>query len=500
MTNEASPDSEKDKCTLTSPTPLTVSCGTDTTAAAIDETVPSVAACVRAIAVLWPFNALTCFLSMGTTTVTTMAAGNLIDSDALAAVAVGLSVINLVAIAPGTGLCCALDTLCAQEYGRDKNSRMIGYYTKISLALGVLFSCLAGLCVLLVVPPVLSRALPPKLARDVITALVPTVWYVLPVLAFMSLAKFCQAQCVPHIPTMAMGVGVIATPVATWFFLRSTPDRDSRMQLCLCAIAVVTWLQLCTALVLVLRNPQLRHTLGGPAFQLKAAPLWEYLRYGLPSVVFVGAESGAFQTMVIYSSSFGATAGDGYVCIGTTCAMMFTMTYGLSVAASARIGNALGSNRPLAARMYAHVALSLSAVTSCCNSLLFALWLYRWVIPLYTPDPAVFAVAKTLLPFVPVFHMLDCLQFMFQGIFSGCGRNHVGAVIILLTLVAVGVSMALALGSAAGLGLRGLLSGFIIGLLTETGTYFCYFRQLNLAELAAVAVSRGERVSLENRS
>lgn len=77
------------------------------------------------------------------------------------------------------------------------------------------------------------------------------------------------------------------------------------------------------------------------------------------------------------------------------------------------------------------------------------------------------SVAHEVLFLLPFFHITDCIQFAFQGIFSGLGKNHLGAVILLTCLWCVGIPLCIVFGSYLGYHIFGVCLGITIGLCIE---------------------------------
>ncbi len=66
--------------------------------------------------------------------------GKYLSSDALAGISAGVTFLWMIGIFPAMGISCAADTLCAQEYGRDKQSKMLGVFARRGIIVNLLYS------------------------------------------------------------------------------------------------------------------------------------------------------------------------------------------------------------------------------------------------------------------------------------------------------------------------------------------------------------------------
>jgi uncharacterized membrane protein (DUF485 family) len=135
---------------------------------------------------------------------------------------------------------------------------------------------------------------------------------------------------------------------------------------------------------------------------------------------------------------------------------------GLGVAATSLVGNALGAQKTQLAiqlsRLSLLVILSLEIVVGTS--------VYLWganFIDLCTPDEVVRKMAKSTLPFLSVFTIVDGLQGVATGILRGAGRQSVGAVLNVVAFYVIGLPMAYILCFKTNFGVNGLVSGISIG-------------------------------------
>lgn len=103
-----------------------------------------------------------------------------------------------------------------------------------------------------------------------------------------------------------------------------------------------------------------------------------------------------------------------------------TLPFGISVAASARVGNALGARSPARARLTSHVAALLAAALGALVAIVLVAT--RTALPrLFTSSPPVIALTRDVLPYVAAFQVADGIVGACSGALRGMGRQHVGA-------------------------------------------------------------------------
>jgi MATE family multidrug resistance protein len=137
---------------------------------------------------------------------------------------------------------------------------------------------------------------------------------------------------------------------------------------------------------------------------------------------------------------------------------------GISGAAAARVGNAIGRDDMPGARRAAAACLLLGGAVMLVFAALFAAF-PEALARLYTPDAAVIAMAAALLPIAAVFQVFDGIQVVAAGVMRGAADTTFPAAIALVGFWLVGLPAGWALAFPGGLGPRGLWWGLTIGLI-----------------------------------
>ena len=135
--------------------------------------------------------------------------GNVLGPDALSAVGLGLRFVGTLGVKVGTGMACALDTLCSQEHGRDPTSSAHGAHVQ---------RCLLALSVVVAVTFVLFVTTPlyfPSVFRSAIGVMAPQFivfgsLYLIPLFVTTCVTKLLNSLGIAHLVPIAAVVSVVA--------------------------------------------------------------------------------------------------------------------------------------------------------------------------------------------------------------------------------------------------------------------------------------------------
>jgi len=194
------------------------------------------------------------------------------------------------------------------------------------------------------------------------------------------------------------------------------------------------------------------------------AALARMLRVGIPIGLSFGLEIGAFATVLVFMGQLGTRALAAHQVVMSLASASFMVPLSLSMAASVRVGNAIGRGDTPAVRHAVLAALAVGAGTMGLTGLSFALFpgpLAR----LFTDLPEVLALAVTLLPIAGLFQVFDGLQGVAHGCLRGMADTRVPFLIHLLGFWGAAIPLSAFLGLGLDLGARGLWWGLAGGLL-----------------------------------
>jgi MATE family multidrug resistance protein len=281
-------------------------------------------------------------------------------------------------------------------------------------------------------------------------------------------------------PVLYMGlVALPANALGNWVFMYGKLGLPAFGAVgCGIATALVWWVQLLGMLLYLATRPRYRSL---RLFARLEAPrrgeIGQLLKLGLPIGVSLVLETAYFALSALLISSLGATPVAGHAVAINFAAMTFMVSLGVAMAATVRVGHAVGRGEPEAARFAARVGVGLALAAQGVAAVVM-LAAPEQVARLYTREPEVAAVAVQLLFLAALFQLSDGLQASCAGALRGFKDTRAPMLITLVAYWLVGLPVSWGLGFAAGLGARGIWMGMVAGL-TAAGV-------LLLARLARV--------------
>ncbi|KAI3398422.1 hypothetical protein diail_9242 [Diaporthe ilicicola] len=167
---------------------------------------------------------------------------------------------------------------------------------------------------------------------------------------------------------------------------------------------------------------------GGLAPRKAIRHLGPFARLAFLGVVHVGTEWWAFEIVALAAGRLGTIPLAAQSVIMTADQVINTVPFGLGVAASARIGNLLGAQRPADTRRAAHCAAVLSTVM---GAVILAVLMGTKDVfgRLFNDDDRVVELVSEVMPFVALFQIADGLNGSCGGVLRGMGRQWVGALV-----------------------------------------------------------------------
>ncbi|WP_298189296.1 MATE family efflux transporter [uncultured Pseudomonas sp.] len=205
-------------------------------------------------------------------------------------------------------------------------------------------------------------------------------------------------------------------------------------------------------------------------------PHWPLLKrllsVGLPIGIAVFAESSIFAVIALLIGGLGATVVAGHQIALNFSSMVFMIPYSLGMAATVRVGQALGRGEPREARFAAGVSM-VAALGYACLSASLMLLLREDIAQIYTPDKTVIVVATTLLVYSALFQFSDAIQVTAAGALRGYQDTRVTMILTLFAYWGIGLPVGYVLGLTDWFGQpsgpSGLWQGLIVGLTCAGG-------------------------------
>jgi MATE family multidrug resistance protein len=386
-----------------------------------------------------------------------------VSAAALAGASLGnLTVMSACGI--GWGVLMALDPVIAQAVGaRDERALELGVQQGVALAI------LAAIVTTLVLVP----------ARRVLTALgqpadvVPlaadyvrvSLAGILPFFLFIALRQSLQAQRRMGAIVVTIALANLVSALLGWVFIfghLGAPALGAKGAAI--AATITRWLMAATLLVTGWRDlaPRLtrwsRAAFGGRTLARMAA-------IGAPIGGQLALEIGVFGMISLIMGRIGTIALAGHQVAITIASLTYMVPLGISGAAAALVGDAVGAGDAARARRSAAIALASGAGFMLLSGITLAT-LPRMLATLYTDQAEVSALAARLIVIAAVFQVFDGLQVVAMGVLRGTGDTRVPMLANLFGYWVIGLPLSLWLAFGRGLGPAGMWWGMAVALMT----------------------------------
>ncbi|KAL1971328.1 hypothetical protein VTN77DRAFT_280 [Rasamsonia byssochlamydoides] len=187
-----------------------------------------------------------------------------------------------------------------------------------------------------------------------------------------------------------------------------------------------------------------------------------FARLAFLGVIHVGTEWWAFEIVALAAGRLGTIPLAAQSVIMTADQVMNTIPFGVGVAASARVGNLLGARNARGAARAANTAAWLSMVL---GGVVLAILMgtRNQFARVFNDDERVVRLVAEVLPYVALFQIADGLNGSCGGSLRGMGRQHIGAVVNIVSYYCGALPLGIWL-AFHGWGLRGLWIGQCIAL------------------------------------
>lgn len=287
-----------------------------------------------------------------------------------------------------------------------------------------------------------------------------------PALALYLCLRYLSEGVAWTIPTMLFGIGglLLLAPLgyALMFGRWGLPELGAAGLGY--ATALVLWLQALGFATYLAMAPRFRDLRLFARFDWpRVSILHDLLRVGLPMGVSVFLEGSLFVATALIIGRIGAVPVAAHQIAINLASVTFMVPLGIAMATTVRVGHAVGAGDSSAVRWAAGAGYTLVLATQSVAALTMLLC-SRWLADLYTTDPAVAALAATLVLYAAAFQFPDGIQALSAGALRGLKDTRVPMAITLLAYWGLGMPLAAGLALGVGQGAQGMWAGLILGL------------------------------------
>uniref|UniRef100_A0A665UDE9 Multidrug and toxin extrusion protein n=1 Tax=Echeneis naucrates TaxID=173247 RepID=A0A665UDE9_ECHNA len=400
----------------------------------------------------------------------------------LAGVSLAAAVVNVSGISIGTGLSSTCDTLISQTYGSG-NLKRVGVILQRGILI-LLLACFPCWAVLINTEPLLLAVRQSPEVASLSQLYVKIFMPALPAVFMYQLqCKYLQNQGIMWPQVITGAAGNVVNVIINYIFLyplewgvagSAAANAISQYLLALFLYVYICWKNLHKA------------TWGG--WSLDCLQEWgPFVKLAISSMLMICLswwifETGGFLAGVINEVELGAQSIAYQLCIA---AYMFPM--GFSVAASVRVGNALGSGNTKQAKLSCKVPIMCACKNQCIKSthstkknLSTLLSFCREIIK---------RVADVMLLF-GFMHVGDATAGVAAGVLRGAGKQFFGALCNLVALYFIGFPIGVSLMFAANMGIVGLWTGLSICVSLQVIVFITFLCRLDWKKTTEEALVR----------
>lgn len=387
---------------------------------------------------------------------------------AVAAAALG-QVVLFVGFMLGMGLVSAVAPLSAQAFGA-REPRMVrralrvGLWASLMLGAPLLVVQLHGERILL------ALGQEPETSQLAGQYLAGLAWSMVPGWWFIALRSFMGAV---NRPEPALWITLAAIPINTLLAYALIFGAFGLPRLTMTGAGVATTLVnlgMCAAgfWVAYRQPPFKKYRVLGRFWRADWPLLWKLVVVGAPISGAFLLEYGLFASAAVMVGWLGTVPLAAHQIALQTAAIVFMVPFGISMAATVRVGQAVGRNDPAATRRAGFAAIGLGAGFMAAMVVLIVM--LRHLIPLAflnaddSEAAATIALAATLLTIGATFFIVDGIQTIAAGALRGLNDTRIPMIFAAMSFWLLGFVACYALGFSAQLGVTGVWMGFTVAI------------------------------------
>lgn len=401
--------------------------------------------------------------AMGMPVIDTLLAGHL-GPRVLGAAAIGgsLFVIPLVAV---LGVMMSLQPIVSELDGAGRRSEVGGVLPQ-AVMLGLAAGIAAGLALGFGGPAMLRLVGAAPVLRPAAASFLHAVAFALPAVGVFGAARGLSEGLSRTVPTMLLqAAGLVLLAPLGWALMYGRLGAPALGVLGSgIATALVSSLQ-AVAYVLYVRFSGAYRGVdwGRGRWRPDPAILRRLLRLGVPIAASFLLEAGMFSAAGLLVARLGPVAAAANQVALNIVSVTFMVPLGVALAATVRVGNAVGGRETAALRRTARAGFLLVAAAECLSATTLLLFPGP-LIAAYTDDPDVARQAAAVLRWGALFQLSDGGQVFANGMLRGLKDTRVPMGIIGICYWGVGLPLGAWLALARGLGAPGLWIGLFAGL------------------------------------
>lgn len=197
-------------------------------------------------------------------------------------------------------------------------------------------------------------------------------------------------------------------------------------------------------------------------------------RTSLPVSMQMTFESGSFTAAAIMVGWIGTIPLAAFQIVVIVGMLGFTIYYGIGAAVSIKVSNEMGAGSPRGMRHYAWAGYHIMIVAMTASCLIFVIG-GRHLMAAFSPDPAVVALAVSLIFPLVLYQLGDATQITFANALRGTSRVMPMLWIAFVSYIIVGIPATYIFAFPLGMGTYGVILSFSASLFLAGALFLYYF-------------------------
>ncbi|KAM3869290.1 multidrug and toxin extrusion protein 1-like [Diretmus argenteus] len=402
----------------------------------------------------------------------------------LAGVSLAIAVTNVTGISIGTGLASACNTLMSQTYGSG-NLKQVGVILQRG-ALILLLACFPCWAVLINTQHILLAVRQsPEVARisqmyvEIFMPALPAAFI------YQLLGQYLQNQGIMWPQVITAALGNVLNAIINYIFLymldMGVVGSAAANAISQFTLAVFLYVYICL-------GGLHKATWGG--WSGECLQEWgPFIHVAIPSMFMHCLEWWLYEIGGFLAGLISEIELDAQSIVYMLASIAYMVPQGFSVAASVRVGNALGAGNTEQAVLTSKVSL-ICALTASCFVGAF-LGVSKDVIGyIFTTEKDIVRRVADVMSMYGFIHLADATAGVSGGIIRGAGKQMVGAWCNLVGFYFIGFPIGVSLMFAAKMGIVGLWSGFLICVMIQSIFFLIFLYKLNWKKASEEALER----------
>ncbi|XP_034746641.1 multidrug and toxin extrusion protein 1 [Etheostoma cragini] len=420
----------------------------------------------------------------------------------LAGVALATAVINVTGVSIGSGLASACDTLISQTYGSG-NLKRVGVLLQRGVLI-LLLACFPCWAVLINTQPLLLAVKQSAEVARISQLYVKIFMPALPAAFMYQLqGRYLQNQGIMWPQVISGAVGNVLNLIINYVFLNcldlGVAGSAAANTISQYALAGFLFVYICFRGL---------HKATWDGWSKECLQEWgPFLHLAIPSMLMCCLEwwlyeIAGFLAGIISEAELGAQS-----IVNELAIFVYMFPMGCSVAASVRVGNALGAGNTEQAKLSSKVSLICAFMISCFIGV--CLGVSKDVVGyIFTTEKDIIQRVADVMKIYCFIHVFEAIAAVTGGIVRGAGKPLVGALCNLVGFYFIGFPIGASLMFPVKMGIVGLWSGFFICVVLQSTFFIVFLCKLNWTKVTEEAqiragvhiVERNEIFGIENKA